>query len=602
MTRGDREAWFPRWLGPALLAVAFAGLAAWSWEKWADVQIDFGNELYIAWRLAEGDVLYRDIAHRQGPLPHYVNAAWFRAFGVSIRTLTLCNLALLAAICALVWRILRDACGRFTATAASGVLLCVFAFSQYLPIANYNYVAPYHHHQTHGLLLSLALIAALGRALRGSALPWSAVAGTCLGAVFLTKAEIFVPALGAALTGMALLRASGAPRRAAFVFAGFALLAPGAFFLLSISSMPAELAAQGMLGNWAHLRGVVSDPFYRAVSGLDAPAANLGRGLGAFAGLALFAGAVCLLDRALSRHERSGRVAALAAGTALFVALSTWPRALPWFGVARALPASSALAAAVLCVECLRRRADREALSRRGPLLIWAVWSTLLLAKVLLHARFDHYGFALAMPATLLLVAILLHEIPARLAPRGGAVARAMAFAALAAASLFFLGESNERYRRKDFPVGRGGDRVLAESPFTSRRPERIGQTLAWLEQRMPADSTLLVLPEGIGLNYWLRRRNSIPFNLFLPPELAAFGEPAVLAALERQPPDFVALMHRRTEEFAVGAFGSDPRNGQALLRWVRAHYRRVSTIGAEPFGTEDFGVVLFRRLPRRSP
>ena len=50
--------------GPALLGLLFAGLFVWSFRKWADVHIDFGNELYVAWRLAEGDALYRDIAHR----------------------------------------------------------------------------------------------------------------------------------------------------------------------------------------------------------------------------------------------------------------------------------------------------------------------------------------------------------------------------------------------------------------------------------------------------------------------------------------------------------------------------------------------------------
>ena len=106
------------WYGPLLLAVFFAALATWSWEKWADVHIDFGAELYTAWRLAEGDALYRDIAYRQGPLPHYLNALWFTLFGVSIRVLALCNLALLAGICVLSWTIFRRGCGAWVATAA----------------------------------------------------------------------------------------------------------------------------------------------------------------------------------------------------------------------------------------------------------------------------------------------------------------------------------------------------------------------------------------------------------------------------------------------------------------------------------------------------
>ena len=67
----------------------------------------------------------------------------------------------------------------------------------------------------------------------------------------------------------------------------------------------------------------------------------------------------------------------------------------------------------------------------------------------------------------------------------------------------------------------------------------------------MPADASLLVLPEGIGLNYWLRRRNPTRFNLFLPAESRAFGgDAAMLENLRENAPDFVVLMHRDSVEF----------------------------------------------------
>src|SRR3989337_197721 len=81
------EEWFPRWLGPALLVVAFVALAWWSWRKWPDLQYDFGNQLYLPWRLSEGQVLYADIDYKEGPLSQYLNALLFLLFGVSFTTL-----------------------------------------------------------------------------------------------------------------------------------------------------------------------------------------------------------------------------------------------------------------------------------------------------------------------------------------------------------------------------------------------------------------------------------------------------------------------------------------------------------------------------------
>jgi hypothetical protein len=240
----EPEAWFPRWIGPLAIALASVLLTAWSWEKWADVHIDFGNELYVAWRLAEGDALYADIAQRNGPFSHYLNAVWFTFFGVSIRTLVFCNLAVLAAICAMSWRIFRRACGRFTATATTLVLLGVFAFSQYVGIGNYNFVTPYHHSQTHGLALSLAMLLAFGEALRRAPVGWCAVAGAALGCVFLTKAELFVPAAAAALLGLVLVTFTSRERAlpAAGMFAAMAVLPIAAFFLYLGVRMPAGLA------------------------------------------------------------------------------------------------------------------------------------------------------------------------------------------------------------------------------------------------------------------------------------------------------------------------------------------------------------------------
>ena len=59
------------------IGAAFVALCAWSWGRWTDPQIDYGNELYIAWQLAEGKVLYGDLAHRNGPLSHAWNALLF---------------------------------------------------------------------------------------------------------------------------------------------------------------------------------------------------------------------------------------------------------------------------------------------------------------------------------------------------------------------------------------------------------------------------------------------------------------------------------------------------------------------------------------------
>lgn len=99
---------FPDWAGWLLIFATGALMAYWTWGAWPDVVIDFGRELYVAWRLTEGDVLYRDLAYFNGPLSPYINMIWFRLFGVGLRTLVLCNLFLLACFVVLLYQMLND--------------------------------------------------------------------------------------------------------------------------------------------------------------------------------------------------------------------------------------------------------------------------------------------------------------------------------------------------------------------------------------------------------------------------------------------------------------------------------------------------------------
>ncbi len=599
----------PLWCSIALLAGAFAALAAWSWGKWTDVHIDFGAELYIPWRLTEGDVLYRDIAYRHGPFSHSANALFFRLFGVSLRTLVYCNLAILAGICALTFGVFHRAFGRVTTTFVCCAFLALFGFSQYVGISNFNYVTPYLHAQTHGLALSLAMMAALVAALRRQSPAWPAVAGFCFGCVLLTKAELAAPAAACAGFGLFLVAASGesGPARAVrslTIFFAAALLPVAAFYGLLRTQMPADLALSGVLGNWRALGAEVFDDFYyRRGAGFDDVSVNLRRAIAAFTGLTLAAAAALAGDRAFRLRRHRALLAAIAGG-AVFALLVLRPALVPWTQIPRALPFTSLFAGAAAVLLCLRARREREVLLRFAPLALWSLYAFGILGKMVLNARLSHYGFVLAMPASLLLIACLVGWIPELLRRwfGGGELFRALAVAATAAAVVFQLRESNRHYEVKDFAFGRGADAMLVENPRVQPRGRVLTATLDRLRGTMSPGATLLVMPDGVGLNYWLRRQNPTRFTLFLPPEFDALGgEAAILADLDAHPPDFIVLIHRNHAEFGVGPFGADPRNGRGIMEWVSERYRRVERIGEEPFQGRGFGTVILRRRAERA-
>ena len=150
--------------GPAIsIGIAFTALFVWSWGRWGDPITDLGRELYVPWRLAQGEVLYRDIAYFNGPLSPYFNAVWFGLFGPGVWTLVSVNCGVLIGMLAMMFYIVQYIADRFSATVFCIFFLCIFAFGVIMPGGNFTYLLPYSHEMTHGVFLLLGLLASLIR-------------------------------------------------------------------------------------------------------------------------------------------------------------------------------------------------------------------------------------------------------------------------------------------------------------------------------------------------------------------------------------------------------------------------------------------------------
>jgi hypothetical protein len=163
----------------------------------------------------------------------------------------------------------------------------------------------------------------------------------------------------------------------------------------------------------------------------------------------------------------------------------------------------------------------------------------------------------------------------------------------------FFLTaqESSGRfYSVKNKPLGTGADRMHAFGLPFSESGTITAAALENMAQTMPPGATLVVIPDGIVLNYLLRRENPTPYTVFDPVLMAVYGgEERVVETLTAHPPDYIALVQRNFDEYGLAPFGQDPRFGRTILAWVDQHYEVVQVYGAPPSG-RDFGIALLRR------
>jgi hypothetical protein len=550
---------------PACVLLPLFMLLTWrSWGTWPDPLIDFGRELYVPWRMSEGDVLYRDLAYFNGPVSPAINALWFWLFGASLHTLVVANLVIAVATTGVLYWLLRQMSSRSAATIACAAFLLLCVFSQFTRIRNYNFICPYSHEMTHGLLLSLLAMAAAWQVERRR-FNWPATAGILLGLVLLTKPELAIAAAVGVLASILLL--SGA--RALLVAIVAAAIPPAIAVALLARAMPVGDAVAGCLGAWrmAGLNEIRELTFYRRGLGTLHVGESFALLATSAARWALLLGAAYALMRLSAGKSRRRAVAATFGGA---VAVCLFEQGFSWPLMERAFPL--ALLALACWISCEAKLTQSHSPERRTYALraVWCLFALAMLVKIALYSRISHYGFVLAVPAIAAILAALFDWAPDYLRRRGwdGDVLPWFAAPLVAAYLLAYQCQQSVLIERT-IALGAPPDRFAA--PADAAPVARAEQQIL---HRVEPDQTLAVLPEGVMLNYLTRRAAPTEYITWMPPELYFFGEANMLAALRAAPPDWVLLVPRDFKEYGLPPFGEG--YADSIANWIDANYREV--------------------------
>jgi len=211
------------------------------------------------------------------------------------------------------------------------------------------------------------------------------------------------------------------------------------------------------------------------------------------------------------------------------------------------------------------------------------------MAKVILNVRVDNYGFVLAIPGTLLAIAILWDWLPRAIDRAGGSglLPRAAVLAILMMGVIAYLNAQTIALAERTVRVGSGGDAI-----WWNARGREVNRALAQVEIELASDGTFACIPEGIMLNYLLRRKNPTSHISYMPLEMLLFGEEAMLEAFERHPPEGILAVYRELQVYGMAAFGKG--YGERLRDWILARYRPVGEVPVKP---GQFQIVLLKRI-----
>ena len=193
-----------------------------------------------------------------------------------------------------------------------------------------------------------------------------------------------------------------------------------------------------------------------------------------------------------------------------------------------------------------------------------------MLARMFLRSRVDHFGFFQSSLAAMVVAAVVVSKIP----PWTGAGAWGRRVALLSIMAMLGLGcasiaaQSAAHRADQTQPVASGVDRFYADAPDI----DETGLLADWSVRRLrsiPPGANLLVLPEGLMINYLSRRPSPHLPELQADPD----AEARYVRLLARSPPDYVLWLTRDMRESGVTQYGAPGNPGAQISEWLRDNY-----------------------------
>jgi len=572
-----------------------------SWRKWSDLIVDYGQQLYVPWLLSEGQVLYRDIHYIYGPLSSYLHALLFKIFGPGIIVLAWFNIVLIAGLAWILYLVLKDITDELTATAGTLTFITVFAFAQYVGGGNFNFVGAYVYELPHGIFLSFLAIQQFAKYARNPEPRRLAILGFLCGLIYLTKPEVFLAAFTALVMGLAMVHRWANPQqpfKKLLVFASFYLILSLGFLVYFSLHTSVGTGLETLISPWVHIMNseLRSLPLYQWMLGTRDFGSNLIQAVIYFFFISGLLVLIFLVNRVFKSFIESQRLATGLFGLLLTGLILLLSGQIHLLSLGRPLPVILFIFAGYLFYKIFN---DSQAKTPRPEIwveTVLTVFSFLLLLKILFNTHIYHYGFALALPATLITVKIFLYDFP-RWGRHFGAnlsFCRSLSLIlVLIFISVHFKLNSNI-YQLKGLSVGTQRDRIVDYHSFLDSRGLIFNAALDYIDQNFDKGIEFATLPDTIMVNYLSRHKSSTEYIILNPGVWLLVGNEAVIDSLKRSSPLYILLVDREYPEFGLKIFGKD--FGAGILDWVMKNYLLEKQFGKTPFTGQGFGIQILKQ------
>ena len=98
-----------------------------------------------------------------------------------------------------------------------------------------------------------------------------------------------------------------------------------------------------------------------------------------------------------------------------------------------------------------------------------------------------------------------------------------------------------------------------------------LNEAVAYINKNVPENASLLMLPEGVMLNFLTGRKSHDNYYTLLPTDIEIFGEEKIVNDLKNQPPDYIFINNRDSSDYGFAYFCKD--YGFKTCKYIHQNY-----------------------------
>jgi 4-amino-4-deoxy-L-arabinose transferase-like glycosyltransferase len=569
----------------AALAVFFILNLAGTWQRWTQPLIDHGREMNLPTRILSGEQLYIDIQFLYGPFAPYFNATLYRIFGIHLTTLKVSGALCAILISLLVYWLSRQLMSVWEAALTTGVVIVICALK-----STANYVQPYAYAALYALVFGLVSLASTVNYLRLRQKKWIILSGVFVGMVLITKPEVTVAAMSAAVLAL-LLESIDARRllwREASLFALPVLIITSSVYGMILSRVPLRV-----LLNDNHILFTNMPQqlvyFNQYVSGIGKWPMSLWYTLTGVGIFALWSGGSAVLGTLVSARKQEGWSKSLRiGGLVLMIGVIFRVLAVEIFGVSREVtPFASAVIVLPSLIGIISSRMLQtwrnggEISSTHKVLLVISIFGFISILRAIINVTIISPYTPFFLPTLIIIYLYLLFRVSPQIFTKTDSIRLKTRYAAMWLIAILVIGMSINSVRRlrirDTFLVSAPRGSFYAEPYFA----QPVAEAVKYVREHSSPGEYVLTLPQGTTINFLAERPYPLREEIIHPGFLAGETEIETIERIKSHNVRLIVVANILTPEFRDRIFGAE--YNQELMDWITDNYHKVAHFEIPP-------------------